>query len=169
MTELPGVYPQALNASSLRTSKDPGPPKFRGSGTLSEGAGESAGAHVRFVDPSPSDLYGNIATFGESGLLEARSERAYNACDIQLKILNICFRDAGMQFAENHHRIQNFPTKAPCLHSPLAVISTASSTFHHCFDSLLSFYCFDFNLHLGPFIICGRGPGGGHLLLASHR
>ena len=87
-------------------------------------------------------LYGNLATFGESGLIEAQSERAYNACDIQLKILNICFRDAGMQFAENHHRIQNFPTKAPCLHSPLAVISTASSIFHHCFDSLLSFIIF---------------------------
>ena len=43
--------------------------KFGGSGTLSVGAGESAGARVRFVDPAHSDLYGNITTFGESRLL----------------------------------------------------------------------------------------------------
>ena len=41
---------------------------------------ESAGARIRFVDPSPSVLYSNITTFGESGLFEARSERAINAC-----------------------------------------------------------------------------------------
>ena len=44
--------------------------------------GESAGARARFVDPGPSDLYGNKTTFGESGLLEAQSERAFNASDI---------------------------------------------------------------------------------------
>ena len=49
-----------------------------GTGTLLERAGESACARVRFVDPGPSDLYGNITTFGERGLLEARSERAIN-------------------------------------------------------------------------------------------
>ena len=55
------------------------PLKSRETGTLSEGPGESAGACVRFVDP---DLYGNIMTFGEAGLLKARTDRAINACDI---------------------------------------------------------------------------------------
>ena len=48
-----------------------------------EGAGESAGASVRVVDPSLSDLHGNMTTFGEVGhvrLLKARRERAINAC-----------------------------------------------------------------------------------------
>ena len=37
------------------------------------------------MDPGPSDLYGNKTTFGESGLLEARSEWAINACVIWRK------------------------------------------------------------------------------------
>ena len=50
---------------------DPVPLKFGGTGTLLEGLGESGGTRVRFVDPGPSDLYGNMITFGESRLLEA--------------------------------------------------------------------------------------------------
>ena len=68
-----------MSAHSER-QKIPLTPKFGGSETLSEGAGESAGARVRFVEPAHSDLYGNITTLGESRLLEARSERAFNAC-----------------------------------------------------------------------------------------
>ena len=60
--------------------KIPLTPKFRGSGTLLKGAGVSAGPRVRFVEPAHSDLHGNITTFRESRLLEARSERAFNAC-----------------------------------------------------------------------------------------
>ena len=61
----------------MRLLIHPLPPKFGGTGTRSEVAGESAAARVRFVDPGPSDLYGNITPFGESGLLEARSEWAF--------------------------------------------------------------------------------------------
>ena len=43
-----------LNVCSLQTSKDP---NFGGSS-------ESMSARVRFVDPAPSDLYGNITIFG---------------------------------------------------------------------------------------------------------
>ena len=63
----------------MRPLIHPVPPKYGGTGTLSERAGESSGTRVRFVDPGPSDLYGNITTFGETRLLEAWREWALNA------------------------------------------------------------------------------------------
>ena len=61
--------------------------KFGGTGTLSEGAGASVGACIRFVNPGPSDLYGNIpvTTFRKAGFLEAWRGRAINACYIGAK------------------------------------------------------------------------------------
>ena len=61
--------------------------KFAGTRTISEGAGASVGACIRFVNPGPSDLYGNIpvTTFRKAGFLEARRGRAINACYIGAK------------------------------------------------------------------------------------
>ena len=75
----------------MRPLIHPLPPEFGGRGTLWEGAGESAGAGVRFH----SDLYGNITTFGESGLLEAWSERALNACAIEAAPEETCVPEQG--------------------------------------------------------------------------
>ena len=81
------IYKDTAVPAHSERQKIPVPPKFEGTGTLSEGAGESADPRVRFVEPAHSDLYGNITTFGESGIPEARSAPAFFACVIVTRYL----------------------------------------------------------------------------------